>query len=287
MKKYLIVLICLLMCGCNYNTNEVDIENINTFNYDQVSELDFDIHSQEYLIVRVSDLTVLKSKNADKKMYPASLTKIMTLDAILHYADSLDDKSSVTYEQVLDLIDQDASLANIICDHDYSLRDLLYALILPSGADAAVALENYFTNKGMNLIDLMNDELKQLGCNDTNFVNTTGLHDDNHYTTLNDLFKIIWDVLSYEDGRKILETLHYNMEDGTSLVSSATRIYADDAIILGGKTGFTDESGQSINVLYKKNNRSYILLIANAMGNPYNGEFFHYEDAMELIDKLY
>ena len=132
----------------------------------------------------------------------------------------------------------------------------------------------------------MNKQLKQLRCNDTNFVNTTGLHDDEHYTTLNDLFKIVMDVLSFEEGRKILETTRYRTSDGIILMSSLKFTERDDVTILGGKTGFTTESGESVLVLFKKNNRSYILIVANAEGNPYEQEFFHFEDVMEIISTL-
>ena len=292
MKKLLtILIICLLLCGCNNkpeNNKSVDLNAINIFNYDNIKQFEFDLHSQEYMLVRMSDLNVLYSKYADKKIYPASLTKLMTADVALNLVKDLNETSSFSYEQYVQLINDDASLAYLNIGQEYTIRDLLYALILPSGADAAVALENYFTNHNMVLIDEMNKQLKKLGCNDSNFVNTTGLHDDNHYTTLNDLFKILMDVLSYEDGRKLLETMSYKMEDEKVMHSSLRFIRDNKAHALGGKTGYTSESGQSVIVLYKANNRSYILMLANAMGDPYHKEeFWHFDDAMEILNKLY
>lgn len=286
MKKIFIVLFCLILCSCKVEEH-VDIDSINNFNFDEISEFDFDIHSQEYLLVRTSDFKVMYSKDADKKIYPASLTKLMTLDIVLNMVDDLDEKSSISKQQVQDLIDEDASLAYIWTDYEYTLRELLYALILPSGADGAVAIENYFTAKGMNIIDEMAKQLEKLGCNDTHFVNTTGLHDDNHYTTLNDLLKIIMDALKFKEGREILETLYYTNNESIEVKSSIRFINNDKATILGGKTGFTDESGQSVIILYRANNRSYILMVANAMSDPSLGQHWHYDDAMEIIDRLY
>lgn len=286
MRKVLTILLCLLLCGCK-NEKSVDLQNINNFDYDQATLLDFDIKSQEYMLVRVNDFKVLYQKDADKRIYPASLTKLMTLDTVLNYTNNLDETSSISDEQVYQLILEDASIAYINTNQEYTLRDLLYALILPSGADGAVALENYFTNHNTNLITEMKKQLEILGCNDTNFVNTTGLHNDNHYTTLNDLLKIVMDVLSFEEGRKILETTKYISDDGTRFLSTLNFIHDDNAILLGGKTGYTPESGQSIIVLYKANNRSYILMLANAMGDPLENQHYNLQDAMELMDKLY
>ena len=287
MKKLLIIFICLLLCGCKPEEKYVDIETVNNFNYDNISTFDFDLHSQEYLLFRASDLNVMYSKDADKKIYPASLTKLATLDTVLNLVEDLNETSSISNEQFWDLISEDASVAYIQTDYDYTMKDLLYALVLPSGADAAVALENYFTNRNMNLVEEMNKQLNKLGCSNTNFVNTTGLHDDDHYTTLNDLLKIVMDVLSFEQGRQLLETTSYTTEDNIHLRSTLKILGNNKATILGGKPGFTDESGQSVIVLYKANNRSYILLIANAMGDPYNDEFWHFEDTLEIIDQLY
>lgn len=288
MKKVILILICILLCGCNSKPEKhVDLNSINEFDFSDVSKLNFDIHSKEYMIVRLSDFKVLYQDKNDIKIYPASLTKIMTLNAVLHNVSDLSSRSSFTYEQLIDLINDDASLAGIKVDYEYTIEELLYALILPSGADAAIALSNYFEKNNMNLVEKMNEQLRVLGCNDTNFVNVTGLHDDNHYSTLDDLLKIVMDTLSFEQGRKVLETLHYKMEDNTFLKSSLGFIHSTNAKVLGGKTGYTDESGQSVLVLYKANGRSYLLIVANAEGSPRLDQYWHYEDAMEIMKHLY
>ena len=81
--------------------------------------------------------------------------------------------------------------------------------------------------------------------------------------------------------------MYYTNNIDLELGSSLRFINVDNADILGGKTGFTDESGQSVIVLFKANNRSYILMVANAMGDYSLEQYWHYEDAMEIIDRLY
>lgn len=290
MKKY-IWLLCtlLLLCGCNNseNSEHVDIQNINEFDFEDSSVFDFDVHSQEYVLIRLSDFKVLNSLDTSKIIYPASLTKIMTLNIVLHKVNNLQDTSYITREQILDLIYQESSLAGLKADYPYTMEELLYALILPSGGDGAIAISNYFTDHNMDIMEEIAKQLKVLGCNNTNFVNPIGLHDDKHYTTIDDLLKIIMDTLSFEKGRQVLQTLYYRMSDESFMRSSLSVLQKSNYSILGGKTGYTPESGQSVMVLFRHNNRSYLLMVCNAMGQPRYDQFYHYEDALEIMEHLY
>ncbi len=287
MKKILVLLICLLLCSCEAKTFNHNYDDIHEIDYSSARTFDFDIRSNEYMLVNLSEFKVEYCKDNDLRIYPASLTKLMTLDTVLNTFDDLSVTSSISNEQIIDLINQDASLASLQADYEYTLYDLLYGLMLPSGADAAIALENYFIENNLNLMEQMKLQLKKLNCNDTNFVNSTGLHDDNHYTTLNDLLKILLDVLSFESGREILETVNYLSEDHILFRSALQLINVDGIKVLGGKTGYTDESGQSVIVLYKANNRSYALFLANAMADSYYKQRYHLDDAMEIMNQLY
>ena len=287
MKKILVILICLLLCSCEAKTFNHNYDDIHEIDYSSAKTFDFDIRSNEYMLVNLSEFKVEYCKDNDLRIYPASLTKLMTLDTVLNTFDDLSVTSSISSEQIIDLINQDASLASLQADYEYTLYDLLYGLMLPSGADAAIALENYFIENNLNLMEQMKLQLDKLNCNDTNFVNSTGLHDDNHYTTLNDLLKILLDVLSFESGRTILETVNYLSEDHILFRSALQLINVDGVKVLGGKTGYTDESGQSVIVLYKANNRSYALLLANAMADSYYKQRYHIDDAMEIMKQLY
>ena len=287
MKKILVLLICLLLCSCETKTFNHNYDDIHEIDYSSARTFDFDIRSNEYMLVNLSEFKVEYCKDNDLRIYPASLTKLMTLDTVLNTFDDLSATSSISNEQIIDLINQDASLASLQADYEYTLYDLLYGLMLPSGADAAIALENYFIENNLNLMEQMKLQLDKLNCNDTNFVNSTGLHDDNHYTTLNDLLKILLDVLSFESGREILETVNYLSEDHILFRSALQLINVDGVKVLGGKTGYTDESGQSVIVLYKANNRSYALFLANAMADSYYKQRYHIDDAMEIMNQLY
>ena len=287
MKKILlIVMSIILLSSCSEKDFVLDTSHINEMK-DVHDEFDFKIHSNAYMVVDLSDFEIQYAYRNDHKIFPASLTKVVTMDTVLNLVDDLDETSYVTYQQVEDLIKEDASLAYIQRDTDYTMRDLLYALMLPSGADGALALENYFTDRGMNLIDEMNRHCEEIGCTNSNFVNSTGLHDNNHYTSLNDLFLVVMDVLKYEEGREIIESLYHTLDDGLELAAGVRATRNRKTSVLGGKTGFTPEAGQNIIVLYRCEGKSYVLLTANAYGDYYNGEYWHFEDALSIFDHLY
>ena len=285
-KKIILIITLLFISSCAKASTYIDTSEINRFD-DVSKEFDFPIHSYGYMLVDLADFDILYAENNDVRIYPASLTKVMTLDTVLHLADDLNDHSSVTYQQVEDLIREDASLAYIERDYPYTLRDLLYALNLPSGADAAVALENYFNSKGIDLVEQMNILAESLGCQDTHFVNTTGLHDNDHYTSINDLYKIVMDTLSFEEGRRILTTLDCYLSDGTRVTSGIRNVYNYRTKVLGGKTGYTDEAGQNIIILYRYRGKPYVLITVNAMGSLAEKKFWHFDDALDIFEHLY
>lgn len=264
--------------------------SINELDYSQMQELDLDLYSNSYILVCLNNFKVMYGKNVDNSFYPASLAKIVTLDTVVKYADSLNDASYITEQDYENLIAENASLAYLKVDYNYTLKDLLYALVLPSGGDAGKALENYFANNGQNLITLMNDNMESIGCTNSNFTNSTGLHDNNLYTTLNDYTKLVIDTLNYSEAKSILKSYSYTLDDGLSIKSTLSSLdnYFDDIQIYGGKTGYTGQAGENILVLYTVNNRSYMLILAGAPGNPYiDGQNYHFIDTISVLKYLY
>lgn len=287
-KIFILFITLLLISGCAEKKEPYvfTVDDLPDLDYSNIQEFDFDLHSQEYLLVNLSELNVLYGKDIDKQIYPASLTKLFTLDTILHLCDNLDDTSFITREQHDYLIEENASIAWLEVNEPYTIEELLYALILPSGADAALALENCVSLKGYNLVDEMNKLCENLGLNNSHFTNTTGLHDDDLYTTLDDILKLVIDVLKYDTARKILKSTNARLHDDTPTISTLIATLNPYVHIYGGKTGTTDESGQSVLVFYEYQNRNYMLIVANAMGHKYK-EYFHLDDALKVFEQLY
>ena len=254
--------------------------------YSDIDALDLSLYSRSYLLIRLNDYKALYGEKYDKVIYPASLTKVLAMDTCVNRFSDLSDTSYVTQEQYNNLIEQNASLAGLSPFKKYTLKDLLYYLVLPSGADAAEALSNYFKDNDMDLVEEMNKRCEELGLTNSHFTNPTGLHDDNMYTTLKDLSLIYIDALKNDTAKEILKTT-YSDEYGLFSTTYPLVNRKDEVIFYGGKTGYTDEAHQNIIVFYEAEDRSYILLLAGAPGNPSLGEHFHYDDVNSIVEYLY
>lgn len=278
------------------NTLDINDLNINELDYSEMQELDLNLYSNQYMLVRLNDFKVLYGKDLNVKFYPASLTKVMTLDAALTLSDTYTETSTISYDQYWALINDDASVAGIYPGKEQTLNDLFYELILPSGADAAEALNNYAKEKtGQDLVTIMQEKVEELGLTNSSFSNTTGLDDQNLYTSLNDYYEIVLDTIKNPTGKQVLKTLKYpfnnHLPDVSDTLTHTIIKYIDlsnrnDGVeILGGKTGYTPKAGQNVVVLYTYNNRSYMLILAGASGA--SSEHTNIKDANTILNYLY
>ena len=155
-------------------------------------DINVDDISSESIILAGGDGSLIASKVATKRMYPASTTKVMTALVALKYG-NLTDEVTVTEDSVIN--EAGASLAGIHPGDVLTLDQLLYGLMLPSGNDAANAIAVHVGGSVENFVKMMNEEAKRIGAVDTNFVNSNGLSDENHYTTAYDLYLIFNEAL--------------------------------------------------------------------------------------------
>ena len=212
-----------------------------------------DISSDYAILIDLENNTVLASKKGDEKMYPASMTKMMTLIVAAEHAENLDDTFEMTTAITDPLFLENASVAGFLNGEQVTLRDLMYGLILPSGADCAVALAIYTAGSEAAFADMMNEKVAELGLKNTHFMNPTGLHDENQYSTCHEIALILEYALRDDFMRTVLSTYKYTTEktpqhpDGITLYSTMqSRMYGNEApgmFILGGKTGYTTEAG--------------------------------------------
>lgn len=229
------------------------------------------------LLVDDTEGTVLYSDKLYKKMYPASITKIITALVTLKYG-NLDDMVTVSYD-ASHITEWGATLCGLNEGDQIDLRSLLTCFLMYSGNDAGVAIAEHVGGSVEAFADMMNQEMKLLGASGSHFVNPHGLHDKDHYTTAYDLYLVFHELTNYETFLDIIQTKEfkavYRDKDGKKVKKkfSTTNRYLngkttspEGITVLGGKTGTTSKAGSCL-ILYseKENGHRYISIVLKAV----------------------
>jgi D-alanyl-D-alanine carboxypeptidase len=234
------------------------------------------ITADSALLVNDTKGKVLYAQDIYKKMYPASVTKIVTALVALKES-SLSDEVTISYD-ASHITEYGAKLCGFQEGDKVSMKDLLYCLLIYSGNDAAVAIAEHVSGSVDAFADEMNQEMISLGASGSHFVNPNGLQDENHYTTAYDLYLVFHELLQYKPFKKIIRqseyTANWTRADGTkaSLSMANTNLYLtgsatapEGLTVIGGKTGTTTDAGSCL-ILYSKDKkkREYISVILKA-----------------------
>lgn len=262
------------------NTVEKIVYNIP----DDTKEIPADNDCEGAIIVNTATHTAVAARNPHKRLYPASTTKLMTLLVACDNIESYDDTFTMTLDITDPLYVAEASVAGFLNGEVISMTDLLYGLILPSGADAAVALTQKISGGETEFVKLMNAKAKELGLKDTRFANATGLFDKEQYTTAYDMAIILETALKNPICKKVISTYQYTTSkteqhpEGIPLSATLFEyMYGTEpetATILGGKTGFVNESGYCI-ASYGTNNTTGNEYIVVTLKNSSRWPAFH------------
>lgn len=159
---------------------------------------------------------VIGEINGEEKMYPASMTKIMTTIVAIENLKDLDQEITLTNEMFEGLYEQDATQAGFQPGETVRAIDLLYGVMLPSGAECCIALADTIAGSEADFVTLMNEKAAKLGMTGTNFCDTTGLHDANHYSTARDIAVLLKYALKDDTFREIIES-PYHSTPGTNI----------------------------------------------------------------------
>ncbi|MBR1743536.1 MAG: D-alanyl-D-alanine carboxypeptidase [Lachnospiraceae bacterium] len=230
------------------------------------------------MMINDTDKKMLYAHNIYQKIYPASITKIVTAYVTLKYAD-LDDVVTVSYN-ASHITEPGAMKCGFMEGDEIVLRDLLYSFLIRSGNDAGIAIAEHVAGDVEAFAEMMNSEMKRLGAVHSHFVNPHGLHDDAHYTTAYDLYLIFHQLLKNElfldiinhadytakfqgkDGKK--KSLYFTSTDRYLL---GTAVAPDGVTVIGGKTGTTAMAGSCL-ILYSKgpDDKQYVSVVLRAAG---------------------
>lgn len=243
-------------------------------------DCEVETYSDSIIMVNLDSDMVVFEKDADSKRYPASLTKIMTYIIVSEYFEDYDN----TRIEVKEYLIKNLESRGIACSglewhvgKSLTVTDLLYAMMVPVGHDAATVLADYITTEsGKDFVQLMNDKAKELGCTSTNFTNPTGVHDPEHYTTARDMYIITDYAMGLPMFSRICSTPTYYLE-GDEYPITTTNLMIDSArggdyfytYATGVKGGTTDQAGRCLVSTAVYNGYAYMVVCLHA---PYNYE---------------
>jgi D-alanyl-D-alanine carboxypeptidase (penicillin-binding protein 5/6) len=233
----------------------------------------------------MTDNKLLYELNTKEQRSIASLTKIVTTITALESITNLQDEVTITND-MLSKVRWDASIAGLKAGQTYTYEDLLYASILPSGADATIGLAISTSGSVDNFVKKMNDLKTKIGMTNSNFVNVHGLDEKGHYSTAEDIQKLLLYCLKNPKFKEIYTTKEYQLSTGkivkSTVKTTGNKIGKDTSRILGSKTGFTLGAGLCMSAIINSDNHEILIITLGA--TPNTGNTYHVLDTLELIN---
>ncbi len=240
----------------------------------------------------VNEKEVLYSKNAHNRMYPASLTKVMT--ALVALKNASPDQVLVATDAVK-ITESGAQLCGLKPGDSMTLAQALHILLLYSANDVGNLIAENVGGSVEGFVEMMNEEAMRLGATNTHFVNPHGLTDENHYSTPYDLYLIFNEAIKYEGFTEIIQmtgyqTTYYDAKGKEKKVdySTTNRFLKGDfqpptnVNVIGGKTGTTNAAGHCLILLSRDaKGAPYISVILRAESNDYL-----YQQMTDLLDEI-
>lgn len=232
---------------------------------------DLNIYSDCIVMIEKETGDVLYERNAYEKMYPASTTKILSAIIVLENCD-LDEIATVS-STAIKAVPATYTTSNIQIGEQLRVEDLLYTMLIPSANDAANVLAEHVAGSITGFAELMNAKAQEIGCKNSHFMNPSGVHDENHYTTAYDLSLIARYAMNIEKFREIVSTTSYTLpsteaypkEDRTFTLSNSLlnpnfkNYYYEYAT--GIKTGYTNPARDCLVASAKKDDVEFIIAV--------------------------
>lgn len=268
MKK--IILILVLMIPINVHSLELpEINSKNAIVYDLTSNM------------------VIGEKNSEEQTSIASLTKIMTVITAIENSDNLDDQITITNKMIQGIY-WNASKAGLKVGDRVTIKDLLYASILPSGADATESLAYAISGNIPDFVQKMNELANKIGMTHTHFINTTGLDINNQYSTAKDIQLLLTYALNNPIFKEVYTTKEYTLTNGLKIESTinkySEKLNLDTSRILGSKTGNTTNAGLCMSALFQKENHELVVITLG--GEKIEKNYYNLIDTLNIIDYI-
>lgn len=236
-------------------------------------------------MIEASTGTILYEKKPHKKMYPASITKILTALVTIENSE-LNEDVTFSEDAINSIISGDANMEMQVGEV-LPVEDCLYGLMLQSANEVAFGLAEHVSGSVDEFANLMNERAKKAGALDSHFANPSGLHDPDHYITAYDMAMITRAAVQNPIFLSISGTSDYtvsasNKKEARTIYHRHKMLLKNSGFyyegVLGGKTGYTDQSGTTLVTYAKKNGMTLITVVLNS--NLYNA----YNDTAALFD---
>ncbi len=216
----------------------------------------YELHSEAAMLISMDTGDVLYALNERQRMYPASITKLMTAIVMVENIENLDTEYVTFSREARDLIWGTGSVAyNMEIGEKMNAKDALASLLIASHGDVTYAIAEYVGGTIGGFVDMMNAKAEEMGLNDTHYINPVGLHDDDHYTTAYDIYllaKYAFDVpIIAEMASKATYKMQATNIHAERTISNSNQLIRDNSSAqylpaVCGKTGFTDEAGRCL-----------------------------------------
>ena len=296
--SFIIFILLLFFIGRQYLSFDVQVGSGNLLNAGTQAEnkIDLNVLNSPYAILIDADTgAVIAQRNSDERIYPASLTKIMTALIAIEHTDNLNQSVTVPYDFFQQLYEEEASMAGFEPGERVKAKDLLYGVLLPSGAECCMTFAENISGSESAFVKLMNEKANQIGLQNTHFTNCTGLHDRNHTSSVKDIAVLLQYALKNQAFYQVFTSRYYSIPptnqhpEGFTFYSTVFQNQAVETIhngeLLGGKTGYTEQAGQCLASLATINGKQYLLVTAGANGSPQT-EPLHILDAVNVYNQL-
>ena len=225
----------------------------------------FNLASKSQILMEPVSGKIIYANNENEKIYPASTTKIMTLLLLMENIDS----GKIKYEDKITCSTNASGLGGSQIwfkeNETLSVDDVLKAICVVSANDVTVAIAEHIGGNEENFVKLMNERAKELGMNNTNFVNSHGLHDENHYTTAMDIALMSKELINnHPNIFKYTSIWMDSLRDGTFGLSNTNKLVKYYEGGIGLKTGYTPESLYNLSGVAKRDNTMFLSVITGA-----------------------
>ena len=248
-------------------------------------ELPVEITGEAAIVYNLDSNQIIYEKNPDTPYTIASLTKIMNAYTAINNVKDLNQKVTITDKDVYNLWGY--TVAGLESGDEVTYKDLLYAMILPSGADASQALAYHISGSTEEYIKLMNKEAKKLGLRNATFADTYG-GNDNNIASAREVLRLTLAALKNEDFNTVFKTTQKRLSNGKEVVnytkSIATYHGLNSDLITGSKSGFTQKAGLNLVSTTTINNTNYLIVVLKCNINSYNTQ--HVLDTYQILHHL-